>query len=159
MNRAENITSNITSKLSTAMNDNPNSDIKVTIAKDKKRNMKPLTPFVIVFYKNLDEILKTYKLSNFEMRVLLKLVDCMQYGNLISVNQKSIADALESSRQQVNRAFKSLKKTGLFIEVEGSLFMNYNIITKGDLWSAKDVKEIYEEAYRLTIEKQLKIAF
>lgn len=157
-NTAEHIQSNITDKLSSAIESNPNATVNVNISK-QKRKVKPLTPFVILFYHNLDYILENHPLSPFEMRVLLKLIEAMQYGNQITINQKTIVEKLKSNKQQVSRAFKNLKLTGIFFEKNGSLYMNYNVISKGELLSAKEIKEVYEEAYRLSVEKQLEIAF
>ena len=56
----------------------------------------------------------------------------MEYGNLISLNQRAICKALDLKPSNVSQIFKKLKAKKVLIEDENkSLYMNSNLFAKG----------------------------
>lgn len=133
--------------------------VKVNVSTEK-RNLKPLNPFVIVFLNNLREIIKQYGLNASELVLLTLVLEKMEYGNLVAINQAKLAEELEISRQAVNKIFKKFKQNGLFITAEdGSLYVNSQIIVKGKLAEHKELEEIYQLALEASLAKGLTKSF
>lgn len=133
--------------------------VRVNVSTEK-RHIKPLNPFVIVFLNNLREIIKQYGLNSSELVLLTLVLEKMEFGNLVALNQAKLAEELEVSRQAVNKIFKKFKQNGLFITAEdGSLYVNSQIIVKGKLTEHKDLEEIYQLALEASLAKGLTKSF
>lgn len=133
--------------------------IKVNVSKEK-RHLRPLNPFVIIFLNNLREIIKQYGLNTSELVLLTLVLEKMEYGNLVAINQSKLAEELEISRQAVNKIFKKFKQNGLFITGnDGSLYVNSQVIVKGKLWDHKELEEVYQIALETSISKGLTKSF
>lgn len=133
-------------------------NVNVIIAKDK-REMKPLNPFVIVFYENFQSIILEHKLNATEILIVLEILKAMSYGNLISISQTEIATFLGLPKQNVNRAFSKFRKSGLLVKSElGTEYVNSQIIAKGSLWKHRDA-EIYYKSVETTEQSGLKKSF
>ena len=131
-------------------------NLKVSIS---EQNLKPLNPFVILFYDNFQEIIKKFKLNTTEILIILELLKLMSYGNLIKTSQSEIAKKLEIPRQNVNRAFNKFRNSGLIIKTnESSEFLNPQIISKGKLWDFKK-EEIYKKSIEIIQNNDLKKSF
>lgn len=72
--------------------------IKATtiIQKDKKLTIKQ--PFVLAFTENLCK-LASLNITQNELKIITYILHVMEYGNLISISQSSIAKALEMQKQ------------------------------------------------------------
>lgn len=120
--------------------------VKVSVAKES-RAMKPINPFVILFYENFQTIIKEYKLNATEILIVLEILKVMSYGNLISVSQTEIATNLELPKQNVNRAFSKFRKSGLLVRTEqGTEYINSQIIAKGKLWDHRELDDVYQKS-------------
>lgn len=123
-------------------------DTTVIIAKDRFRAI-PQTMFVFLFIENLYKILAKYKLSQFDLKLMLLMLTKMQYGNHLQITQKALSIELETSVQQVSRGFKSLKDSGILVVDEfGSLFFNLELVLKGKF---TNIPEHYEKQYKASI--------
>lgn len=117
---------------------------QLNIIKSKKK-AKPKDGFVMMFDKNLSNLLDESNITIGDIRVLLSICYYVNWGNLINLTHQTVADDLGMVRQQVSRSFKKLENAGVIFKEKGSLFLNPNYLVKGDLYKAKDSK-----AYTLT---------
>lgn len=109
----------------------------------KKADIKE--EFVMVFNKTLTNALISKQLTIVDLTVLFKVVEYVSFGNVINLTQQHIADDIGIKRQQVNRSFKKLRETGIFIDgKKGSLFLNPQYLVKGDMYKATE-SEAYKE--------------
>lgn len=98
--------------------------------------------FVIVFTENFFRVLKA-GINQSEMKILSYIIDQMEYGNLISISQKAIAEACGISKSNVSGCFTKLIDKKILIKNDaGNVFVNSNIISKG--LSNRMTKENYD---------------
>ncbi|PYD59281.1 hypothetical protein, partial [Gluconacetobacter entanii] len=58
-------------------------------------------PFVMAMTGAMNKMINEYKVTTSELRVVLYIVERMQFGNLFCLNQKNIATDLEISQPMV----------------------------------------------------------
>lgn len=106
----------------------------------------PATPFVFMFVDNFERICAVHKLTAFEIRVLLKLIQKMQFGNQVNLTQVAIAAEMAVAKQQINKTFKRLIDTGVMVNDEfGSTFVNLEMFMKGKFSNAdREFKRQYD---------------
>lgn len=102
--------------------------VTTIIKKEKKISVKQ--PFVLAFTENLCA-LASLNISQNELKIITYILKCMEFGNLINLNQSAIARDLGLQRSNVSSNFKKLKDKGILIENDGHLYMNSNLFTKG----------------------------
>ena len=106
-------------------------NVKVTaiIQPEKKNSLK--SEFVMAFTSNL-RALAELNISQSELKVITYILEIMEYGNLISLNQSQIARDLDMKKSNMSVIFKKLKQKKILIEDEDkNLYMNANIFAKG----------------------------
>lgn len=97
----------------------------------------PATPFVFLFVDNFERICDVHRLTAFEIRTVMKLIQKMQFGNQVSLTQAAIAAEMKSTRQQINRVFKRLNEIGVMVCDEfGNTFINLELFMKGKFSNA-----------------------
>lgn len=106
--------------------------IKVTTHIQADKDTKYLkSQFVIAFTENLLNFSKLNITKN-QLLVVCYILEKMEYGNLISLNQSAIAKELEIHRSNVSRVFKQLREKEIIIaDADDNLFMNSNLFSKG----------------------------
>lgn len=129
-----------------------------------RRRIKPINQFVLLFYENLREIIEEFDLNTTNLRVLLVLIEKMEFGNLVQLNQSALAKELGMQRQNLHRAFKKLKEVGLLLEVDSSLYINPHVIAKGSLLDQKldeeaEPSEVYSKITKQSKEKGINQSF
>ena len=98
--------------------------------------------FVICFTENFFRALQS-GINQSEMKILSYIIDQMEYGNLISISQKSIAESCKITKSNVSGCFKKLIEKNILVKnKDGNVFVNSNIISKG--LSTKMAKEKYD---------------
>ncbi|MFL0232737.1 replication/maintenance protein RepL, partial [Escherichia coli] len=70
-------------------------------------------------------------ISQSELKVITYILEIMEYGNLISLNQSQIARDLDMKKSNMSVIFKKLTEKGVLIKEKGHLFMNSNLFAKG----------------------------
>lgn len=110
-----------------------------------KEKVFPATPFVFLFVDNFEKICEKHRLTAFEIRTVMKLIQKMQFGNQVSLTQAAIASEMNAPRQQVNRVFKRLHDTGIMIDDEhGNTFINLELFWRGKFSNAdREFKKQY----------------
>lgn len=105
-------------------------DVKVTtiVQADKKVSLKE--QFVMAFTSNL-RALAELNISQNELKVITYILEVMEYGNLISINQTSIANELGLHKSNVSYVFKKLVAKNILVKKDGHTFMNSNLFAKG----------------------------
>ncbi|HCE8950731.1 TPA: replication/maintenance protein RepL [Morganella morganii] len=112
------------------MQESGNVKATVIIQNDNKVSLK--NDFVILFLENFDRLITKLKLTTTELRVLIYILKKMEYGNLLTLNQKSVCVALDMKSSNVSAVFKKLKeKEVLVYDDEGNMYINSNIVMKG----------------------------
>ena len=125
-------------------------NLQVNIIKSKQK-VKPNQSFSLVFQSNLIQITRDYKLNNTDFLVLLKVIEYVSYGNLISLTQQTIANDLNIAQPHVSRSWVKLVKAKIIYKSNGSLFLNPQYIVKGNLKESKEsnaYKHIRNEIYQ-----------
>lgn len=88
--------------------------------------------FVIAFTDNLETLAFELNVSNAELRVITYILKKMEFGNLISLKQSAIAEAIGMKKANMSLIFKKLKDKKILVEdEEKNLYMNSNIFAKG----------------------------
>lgn len=105
---------------SVKVNNNFNLDRKATVKAD----------FVLAFTSNLRQLAEL-NISQNELKIITYILEVMEYGNLICINQSSIAKALNLAKSNVSYNFKKLREKKILIEKNGHLFMNSSLFQKG----------------------------
>lgn len=99
--------------------------------------------FALLFHSSFLETIDEYKLSLNDIRVVLKIIDYMKFGNLIHISWSKIALDLNIKPNNITRHISKLKKAKLIIDDSGNIYLNPQIIAKGKfLQQDKELKEI-----------------
>ena len=104
--------------------------IKATTIIQKEKKLTIKQPFVLAFTDNLCK-LAALNITQNELKIITHILHVMEYGNLISISQSSIARALEMQKSNVSYNFKKLKEKGILVDIDGHVFMNSNLFSKG----------------------------
>lgn len=129
---------NITKEdLNEFVEDTDQANYQLNLIKSKIK-VKPNEGFVMMFSKNLLNGMVENGLGITDIKVLLKVCDYVNFGNVINLTHQTIADDLEINRPQVSKSFNKLEKAGVFFKNKSSLFLNPNYIVKGDLRKSKE---------------------
>ena len=112
------------------MQADPDAKISATtiIKKDKKLSIK--SEFVLAFTDNLCT-LASLNITQNELKIITYILKAMEYGNLVSISQASIARELDLAKSNVSFNFKKLKAKGILLDRDGNLYMNSNLFSKG----------------------------
>jgi DNA-binding MarR family transcriptional regulator len=95
---------------------------------DKKATVK--ADFVLAFTSNLRQLAEL-NISQNELKIITYILEIMEFGNLISINQSVIAKELGLAKSNVSYTFKKLRNKNILIEKNGHLFMNSSLFQKG----------------------------
>ena len=105
-------------------------DVKVTTIVQNEKKVSLKEQFVMAFTSNL-RALAELNISQNELKVITYILEVMEYGNLISINQTSIAKELNLHKSNVSYVFKKLIAKNILIKKDGHTFMNSNLFAKG----------------------------
>jgi len=107
-------------------------DIKATVVIQSDNKVSIKNDFVILFLENFDRLITQLKLTTTELRVLIYILKKMEYGNLLTLNQKSVCVALDMKSSNVSAIFSKLKQKGvLVLDDEKNMYINSNLVMKG----------------------------
>lgn len=95
---------------------------------DKKATVK--ADFVLAFTSNLRQLAEL-NISQNELKIITYILEVMEFGNLICINQSAIAKELGLAKSNVSYTFKKLRSKNILIEKNGHLFMNSSLFQKG----------------------------
>ena len=110
--------------------DDGKSNLKASITIKKETQKVVKTEFVLAFTDNLVELSKL-NISKNELKVICYILQIMEYGNLINLNQTAVAKAIGIDKGNISKIFKRLTEKQIFIKIDGHLFMNSNLFAKG----------------------------
>lgn len=105
-------------------------DVKVTTIVNSEKKISLKDQFVMAFTSNL-RALAELNISQNELKVITYILEVMEYGNLISINQTAIAKELGLHKSNVSYVFKKLVSKNILIKENGHTFMNSNLFAKG----------------------------
>ncbi|VUS45426.1 hypothetical protein SB6407_05575 [Klebsiella pasteurii] len=105
-------------------------DVKVTTIVNTEKKVSLKDQFVMAFTSNL-RALAELNISQNELKVITYILEVMEYGNLISINQTAIAKELGLHKSNVSYVFKKLVTKNILIKQNGHTFMNSNLFAKG----------------------------
>ena len=119
-------------EISKILNDDEENKNKITATVNIKTETPKVvkTEFVLAFTENLVELSKL-NISKNELKVICYILKIMEYGNLINLNQSSIANAIGIEKGNMSKIFKRLLEKKIFVKIDGHLFMNSNLFAKG----------------------------
>ncbi|WP_318372687.1 DNA-binding protein [Enterobacter sp.] len=103
----------------------------------RKENIKSIrkdVDYVHLFTKNF-ECLAELDITKTELKVIAKILNKMEFGNLFHISQAALCRDLGIGKSNMSLIFKKLKTKGIIIDKDGDLFMNSNIFLKGQAHS------------------------
>lgn len=107
--------------------------------------MPIVNQFALIFHNNLLLTLDEYKLTLNDLRVILKIIDLMKFGNLVKLSWSDVARSLGINPQNMNRHINKLRKAHLLIDDEGgNTYLNPQIIAKGKFIQGKQDQQLIE---------------
>lgn len=119
-----------------------NSDLNLFIGKER---MEICNDFVILFYNSLLNIIDEFNLSKTDIKAILKILEYMQYGNLVKMSFAQLARDINIDPTNISRVIKKLKQSQLLIEKNNNMYLNPHIIAKGRFKRKDDdAKELLE---------------
>lgn len=90
-------------------------DVKVTTIVQNEKKVSLKDQFVMAFTSNL-RALAELNISQNELKVITYILEVMEFGNLISINQTSIAKELGLHKSNVSYTFKRLVEKNILIK-------------------------------------------
>ena len=88
--------------------------------------------FVLLFYNSFLQTIDDYHLTLNDVRVLLKIIELMKFGNLVKLTWSDVAKQLNIPRNNIARHVKKLHDAKLLISDNGgNTYLNPQIIAKG----------------------------
>lgn len=136
----------ILNNIQTNMNEK-NSDLNLFIGKER---MEICNDFVILFYNSLLNIIEEFNLSKTDIKAILKILEYMQYGNLVKMSFAQLARDINIDPTNISRVIKKLKQSQLLIEKNNNMYLNPHIIAKGRFKRKDDdAKELLEYSAEL----------
>ena len=127
--------------------DEKNSDLNIFIGKER---MDIRNDFVILFYNSLLSIINEYNLSKTDIKAILKILEYMQYGNLIRMSYAQLARDIGVDPSNINKTIRKLKQSKLLIEKDSNLYLNPHVMSQGKFKNKDDeAKELLEYSAQL----------
>ncbi|NAT78444.1 DNA-binding protein [Dickeya dadantii] len=102
--------------------------------KENIKSIKKDVDYVHLFTKNF-ECLAELDITKTELKVIAKILNKMEFGNLFHISQAALCRDLGIGKSNMSLIFKKLKTKGIIIDKDGDLFMNSNIFLKGQAHS------------------------
>jgi len=96
----------------------------------RKARPKIKQEFVITFIDNL-QVLADLGLSSRQLKVMLYMLKAMEFGNIIMLSPKKMAEDLGIDKGNISRDLKELRNKNVLVEHEGHTYINSNIFVKG----------------------------
>lgn len=104
--------------------------VKVTQTFNLDRKSTVKADFVLAFTSNLRQLAEL-NISQNELKIITYILEVMEFGNLICINQSAIAKELGLAKSNVSYNFKKLRQKNIIVENQGHLFMNSALFQKG----------------------------
>lgn len=102
--------------------------------KENIKSIKKDVDYVHLFTKNF-ECLAELDITKTELKVIAKILNKMEFGNLFHISQAALCRDLGIGKSNMSLIFKKLKTKWIIIDKDGDLFMNSNIFLKGQAHS------------------------
>lgn len=90
-------------------------------------------PFVLLFYESLSELVLADRLTVTDMKVMLGVCGLARFGNLVSLSQGGLAEALGLNKSAISRSIKKLTEEAILLKTNLGLFINPTLVVKGGL--------------------------
>lgn len=97
-----------------------------------KRKMQIINEFAILFVTAFLQCIDEYNLTRNDIRVMLKIIEYMKFGNLLRMSYSTIAKDLKIDKSNVSKTIKKLKDNKLIINDNGNEYLNPHVIAKGN---------------------------
>lgn len=97
-----------------------------------KRKMQIVNEFAIMFGTAFLQCIDDYNLSRNDIRVVLKIIEYMKFGNLVRMSYSSIAKDLNIDKSNISKTIKKLRENKLIITDNGNDYLNPHVIAKGN---------------------------
>lgn len=119
-----NVAENIQNHMNTT-----NSQVFVYVGKKK---MQIVNEFAIMFGTAFLQCIDDYNLTRNDIRIMLKIIEYMKFGNLIKFSYSSLAKDLKIDKSNVSKTIKKLKENKLIITDNNNDYLNPHVIAKGN---------------------------
>lgn len=105
--------------------------------------MPIVNQFALIFHNNFLLTIDEYNLTLNDIRVMLKIIDLMKFGNLVKLSWSDVGKSIGIKKQNMAKHVKKLKDASLLIDDEsGNTYLNPQIIAKSKFLEKTDQKII-----------------
>ena len=105
--------------------------------------MPIINEFALLFFSAFLSVIDEFKLTRNEIRLTLKIIEMMRFGNLVKLSWSSVGESLGINRPNMVKHVKALKEAQLLIEDDGgNIYLNPQIIAKGKFLPGKGDEDI-----------------
>lgn len=119
--------------------DKHNTNISIFTGSTK---MHIINNYALLFHTAFLQTIDDYNLSLNDVRVMLKIIELMKFGNLVHMSWTKIAKDLKIIPKNMSRYINKLKQAKLIIDDDGNIFLNPQIIAKGK-FTIHDEKSVH----------------
>ena len=93
--------------------------------------MPIINNYALLFHTAFLQTIDEYNLALNDVRVMLKIIELMKFGNLVHISWTKIAKDLKIMPKNMSRHINKLKQAKLLLSEDGNIFLNPQIIAKG----------------------------
>jgi hypothetical protein len=117
-------------------------DDAIVIVAGKKLQVN--TEFVMLFYESVGDLIDRKKVTLSDVRVLIAICQIARFGNLISLNQSTLAAKIGMKKQNLSKCIIKLCAENILLKTDFGLYLNPSIIVKGKFQTIEP--EVWNEA-------------
>lgn len=93
--------------------------------------MPIINNYALLFHTAFLQTIDDYNLALNDVRVMLKIIELMKFGNIVHISWTKVAKDLKILPKNMTRHINKLKKAKLLLDDDGNIFLNPQIIAKG----------------------------
>lgn len=105
--------------------------------------MPIINNYALLFHTAFLQTINDYNLTLNDVKVMLKIIEYMKFGNLVHLSWSKVAEDLNIKRNNITRHVSKLKQAKLIIDDDGNIFLNPQIIAKGKFLQKGDENLIH----------------
>lgn len=87
--------------------------------------------YALLFHTAFLQTIDDYKLSLNDVRVMLKIIEYMKFGNLVHMSWTKLGKDLGISSKNISRHITKLRNAKLILDDDGNIYLNPQIVAKG----------------------------
>jgi len=107
--------------------------------------MPIVNQFALLFHDSFLMSIDDYALTRNDIRVVLKIIELMKFGNLVKISWSDVGSSLGINRSNMSRHMANLRRARLIVDdAGGNTYLNPQIIAKGKFLQQSGDKTLIE---------------